>query len=49
MHAVRLQISVLTPVWHAWSVIFCALICTDTEAASGIVIASDKALKVCVW
>ena len=27
------------------SLIFCALICTDTEAESGIVNANDKALK----
>jgi hypothetical protein len=31
------------------SVIFCAVTCTVTEVASGIVNASNKKLQVCVW
>ena len=31
------------------SVIFCAITCTVTEVASGIVNASNKELPACVW
>ena len=49
MYTVRPQISWLTGLTCVVSDIVCAMICTVTEVASGIVNASNKELIVCVW